>query len=249
MLYILPYKLGSRSAKALATSLNALRVRGQKRLGRSAVVINWGNKLITPFNRRGVIAVINTKEAVAQAANKITTFSVLTRAGVVTVPWTVDIAYAKGWIKDSVVMCRHTVTSSQGAGIEVVQPGHELPRCPLFTKFIPKAHEYRVHVAFGKVIDFTKKRRQNGGVTSDYIKNYANGWVFCREDAALPTMISEACVKAIAALGLHFGAVDVLYKEKENKYYILEVNTAPGIEGSTLTSYVKAFKERIGHVG
>ena len=38
-------------------------------------------------------------------------------------------------------------------------------------------------------------------------------------------------------------ALDILYNQKYQKAYILEVNTAPGLEGdSTLVSYVEGFK-------
>ena len=44
----------------------------------------------------------------------------------------------------------------------------------------------------------------------------------------------------MAALNLSFGAVDIIYNGLDNAYYALEVNTAPGIEGETMFSYVCA---------
>jgi len=46
---------------------------------------------------------------------------------------------------------------------------------------------------------------------------------------------------AVSALGLDFGAVDIIYNEHENQYYVLEVNTAPGLEGTTVEKYAEAF--------
>ena len=50
-------------------------------------------------------------------------------------------------------------------------------------------------------------------------------------------------VNAVKALGLDFGAVDIIYNEKENQYYVLEVNTAPGLEGTTLIKYAERFSK------
>ena len=48
---------------------------------------------------------------------------------------------------------------------------------------------------------------------------------------------------AIKALGLDFGAVDIIYNEAEDQHYVLEVNTAPGLEGTTLQKYTEAILE------
>jgi glutathione synthase/RimK-type ligase-like ATP-grasp enzyme len=48
----------------------------------------------------------------------------------------------------------------------------------------------------------------------------------------------------VKALGLTFGAVD-LGLTPTGKFKILEVNRAPGIEGSTIEAYVKAINKWI----
>ena len=47
------------------------------------------------------------------------------------------------------------------------------------------------------------------------------------------------------AIDLQFGAVDIIWNEKENKCYVLEINTAPGLVGTTLTKYTEAFTKEI----
>jgi glutathione synthase/RimK-type ligase-like ATP-grasp enzyme len=42
------------------------------------------------------------------------------------------------------------------------------------------------------------------------------------------------------ALGLDFGAVDIIQDDGGN-FYVLEVNTAPGLEGQTIKSYAEGF--------
>jgi glutathione synthase/RimK-type ligase-like ATP-grasp enzyme len=46
-------------------------------------------------------------------------------------------------------------------------------------------------------------------------------------------------------LGLDFGAVDIGHRIIDNKVFVFEVNTAPGIEGTTLQRYVNTFNEYI----
>ena len=52
-------------------------------------------------------------------------------------------------------------------------------------------------------------------------------------------------LRGIQALGLDFGAVDILYMASNDTAKVLEVNTAPGIEGDTLVDYYNAFMKEI----
>lgn len=241
--FIAPYKMGSESARDLARSLGALCITGNKRL-RTSVVINWGRQDL-PL-RGKVQKVLNKPEAVKMCANKIATFRALNAAGVPTLDWTQDRSVALDWLDaGDLVYCRATATGSQGVGITVVGMDDVIPHVNLYTKGFIKTHEYRVHVAFGKVIDFSKKRKRNDRECSPYIKNYNNGWVFCRDGVVLPEVVKDACIKAVNAVGLDFGALDVLYKESTNTVKIAEINSAPGIEGSTLTKYSEVFRNYI----
>jgi len=55
-------------------------------------------------------------------------------------------------------------------------------------------------------------------------------------------------VNAVNALGLDFGAVDIVYNNPERLATVIEVNSAPGMEAgsTTLFNYVKAFAEKAG---
>jgi glutathione synthase/RimK-type ligase-like ATP-grasp enzyme len=104
--------------------------------------------------------------------------------------------------------------------------------------------ELRLHVDFGKVIFLQYKKRQSEvAQTPDQklIRNHGNGWVFCPrpvEDA--PADSAAQAVLAVKALCLDFGAVDIVVGKKDNMPYVLEVNTAPGIESPTLVEAYKA---------
>jgi D-alanine-D-alanine ligase-like ATP-grasp enzyme len=92
-----------------------------------------------------------------------------------------------------------------------------------------------------------KKRKSNSEQTADQklIRNHANGWVFCPLELDDVSEDSKnAAVAACAALGLDFGAVDLVVDKRDRLPYILEVNTAPGLQSPGLISaYCNAFKE------
>ena len=98
----------------------------------------------------------------------------------------------------------------------------------------------------GAVVDIQRKARKRD-VADDavnwQVRNLDGGFIFAREGVVEAPEASEEALKAVAALGLDFGAVDIMYNARENKYYVLEVNTAPGLAGTTLEGYAKRFRE------
>jgi glutathione synthase/RimK-type ligase-like ATP-grasp enzyme len=210
-------------------------------------VINWGNP--TGFTSgAGQIPCFNHPAAVAKAINKIVALQAL-QEGYVRVPeFTTKLEEAK-----DIWFARTTITGSAGAGIRVVRKGEEIPEAPLYTRYIKKEEEWRVHVAFGQVIFAQIKLRQNGSEQDKdqkLIRNHDNGWVFGpRPIEDLPTDSAEQAIKAVAALSLDFGAVDLVIGKKDNLAYVLEINTAPGIESEGLkAAYKSAFCNKLGLV-
>jgi glutathione synthase/RimK-type ligase-like ATP-grasp enzyme len=142
---------------------------------------------------------------------------------------------------------RHSLTGSQGSGIRVIE-GEEIgTSAPLYVQYIKKKAEYRVHVFRGQVIDVQQKRKQREfeGEIDTRIRNHSRGWVFCRDGVSLPGDSARMCISACQILGLDFGAVDVIWNDKQKQAYVLEINTAPGIEGTTVESYGRAILEAL----
>jgi glutathione synthase/RimK-type ligase-like ATP-grasp enzyme len=189
----------------------------------------------------------NPPEAVAVACNKLESAKVLGNFGVPQPDFTTDPAIAQMWLDDGCsVVARTMLRANSGRGIVLVGEGHSdtLPNAPLYTKYIPKTSEYRVHVFGDRVIDAQQKRRDTGVDDADVnwqIRNCSNGFIFARSDVTLPECVRSGAVRAVSALGLDFGAVDIGYNEKRDKCRVYEVNTAPGLEGTTLESYFEAF--------
>ncbi len=210
------------------------------------VIINWGNSKAPEFYKSLVEwqAHYNDIEPVGIAVNKLRTFQALQDR--CNIPeWTTDPLIARMWEN---VVIRNKLTGFGGEGIRLwnkEDAGAEglFPDAPLYVQYKKKKKEFRVHVFKGEVIDITqkKKRKDFDGEINTKIRNYANGWVYCREDIIEPLDLREQSLAALDALGLDFGAVDIIWNEKENKSYVLEINTAPGICETTLEKYKQAF--------
>ena len=139
---------------------------------------------------------------------------------------------------------RTLINSTGGKGIVEFdyQGERNIPNAPLYTKYIPKKAEYRVHVFNGQVIDVQQKKKKRDFVEdrNTRIRNLLNGYVYTRNGIVLPTGIGDLAVAATTAVGYLYGAVDIIYNEKQNRCYVLEVNSRPGLMGTTLEKYVDA---------
>jgi glutathione synthase/RimK-type ligase-like ATP-grasp enzyme len=238
-LKILPYNIGSESAKALAQALGVKRIKphGNYRPQSFVTVLNWG--FSGEFSHPKML---NKPSAVARASNKLTTLRVLKDAGIPVPDFTTDKAAARAWQQDGFrVLCRTLLNSHSGKGIVIAQPEDSLVSAPLYTKYTNKDYEYRIHVFNGHVIDICEKRKRNGEeTTNNLIRTLSNGWVFCREGVNLSEAAKSRSIKAVQALGLDFGAVDLI--ARGSHHWVLEVNSAPGLQGTTLEKYTEALR-------
>ena len=239
---LIPYKMGSRSAKALAAELGIKRARpnGNFRNNFRHKILNWGNSM--PFQFPSRWGVLNHPDAVRLSACKLKSFRSFQEHGVPTPLWTTDKQEAEAFsFRGFTVFARHLLSGRSGQGITVVQPGQPMPDAPLYTVMFKKVTEYRVHSTATKVFDFQAKLKRRGQDADEYIHNYDNGRVFCRNGIELPQSAADASILAVAALGLDFGAVDVGVDE-EGKAAVFEVNSAPSLQGTTLKSYANMIR-------
>lgn len=141
------------------------------------------------------------------------------------------------------VFARTLVNSTNGRGIVEFEVGEgTTPRAPLYTEYIPKKAEYRVHVFGSEVIDVQQKKKKRGyeNERDTRVRNMANGYVYCRDGIVPPAGINELAINAVRSVGYDYGAVDIIYNEKRNRLYVLEVNSRPGLLGTTLDKYSSA---------
>lgn len=254
---IVPYNKASKGAKNLAQSLRAalknkvLRVAPDSTTFKPRMTdfnINWGCSKEWYWGNNYKIADIN------MATNKYKSFicmsiwnSMWPELSINTPDWTDDFTYASKWIEDGhTVFARTILNGHSGQGIVVCTKETGLVPAPLYTLYKKKRHEYRVHIfkeknLTHKVIDVTqKKKRKEAEIVNTQIRNHKNGWVYARQDIIEPSDLRTQALNAAKCFDLPFIAVDLIWNEYENKCYVLEVNTAPGIDGTTLQKYTDA---------
>jgi glutathione synthase/RimK-type ligase-like ATP-grasp enzyme len=203
------------------------------------LVINWGGGGVDGLNSRAEVAIC-----------KDVCLNTLQNNCVPCPDFTTSLESAQEWVREgSSVVCRTLTRGSGGQGIIIANSVEELVSAPLYTRYIKKREEYRVHVFAGEVIDVQRKAR-NSSVSDDsvnwQVRTHDNGFVFVRQDVELPAAARDMAIQALAATGLTFGAVDLIFNEHHNQYYVLEINTAPGLEGQTITSYADAIQRYAG---
>ncbi len=144
-----------------------------------------------------------------------------------------------------VLFARTLINSTNGRGIVEFEytPGRVPPAAPLYTEYIPKKAEYRVHVFNGEVIDIQQKKKRRGfdeDERNTRVRNMANGYVYTREGIVPPAGLDTLAIAAVNAVGYQYGAVDIIFNEKRNQCYVLEVNSRPGLMGTTVERYAEA---------
>ena len=237
-----------KSSRALAKEL------GVKRNRYADTIINWksGVSLLpTAFK------VLNNATAVRRSSNKLRSLQIMEEAGLNVPPFSTELQdldpksgdtifgrnlyHSKG--NDIVAMSITTNTKKYFLPqTDEIRAKEQFLTKEYFVKWLKSRAEYRYHVAFGKVILCTKKIPTDDNACN-FIRNHQGGlWsqVTCLETPRF----SEACIKAVKAHGLDFGAVDFLNIKGEP--VMLEVNTAPGLEvENRLALYVAAFRQYI----
>lgn len=260
-MFIFPYKAGSASAKVLSAELTAKRIKLEGSAFKGSpkkTVINWGASAVS--DEVAKCNIINPPEAVALASNKLKFFEKVDDSNdniyeededfddIVNFPsFTTSKRTAARWLNSGkVVVERHKLTGNSGEGIRLVENEDDLQTAPLYVQYVPKKQEYRVHVANGMVVDLQRKARRRDVADEDInwrIRNHDNGFIFQRNDLVVPPQVERQAVNACKAVGLDFGAVDIVFNDHQQKAFVLEINTAPGLTGSTLEGYVKRFKD------
>jgi glutathione synthase/RimK-type ligase-like ATP-grasp enzyme len=258
---VLPYRQGSKGAKALATALGGkvLRLEGSTfRAKEDDLIINWGNTHTNDQMMYGDAApVLNDGDLIRGVSNKLSFFRLMTEKGlqdVIPLYWTNPEEIPSEAFP---VVCRTVLAGHSGDGIVIAGDRSELVSAPLYVMYQKKKDEYRVHC--GSKTDSTpdpfsggsyasaiavqrKARRQDHENPNWQVRNLANGFVYVRNDVNPPASVVEVALQAFGATGLVFGAVDVIWNQEKQRAFVLEINTAPGLEGQTIEDYAAFFR-------
>lgn len=197
-------------------------------------VVRWGSSMGEDTD-----LVLNKATAVAKAANKLESLKIMKEAGV-DVP---RFSISPTDFGDDAVCLGRTIFHRGGTDINVLQEYHtDAIYSDYFTEYIPAVQEFRLHMFRGELIGAQVKKFEGEGEEAEVpIRNHSNGYVFVPFMHSRPHQRRiDTAGAAIEALGLDFGAVDLLVSA-DDRSIVLEVNTAPGLSSDrTLEAYTEA---------
>lgn len=103
-----------------------------------------------------------------------------------------------------------------------------------FMEYVESDREYRVHIFKGKSIRISEKR-----FTDETKKEY----ITAKPGEINLKIVRDAAKLAVSAIGLDFGAVDILARGEDHndQVFVLEVNAAPGLGGTMPALYSRVF--------
>jgi hypothetical protein len=258
MLFILYNASGRKSGRALRQELSKVykkEILGGfprrfdkvgKRQKSLSMIVNIGNTEDVDFKGR----ILNNQNMVRAASNKRSSRKIFSEK---------DIPSPKLFLRGSQVsradlpVIGRTSYHKKGNGFWYCHSLQEVQRAvnsgaTHFLQFIPGTREYRVHL-FAKnraldsdersVEDYTsvkmvEKVWQGAGIPDPDLpqKNHDFGWVFLGQQGRREEelgVVRYAAKQAISALGIDFGAVDVMYRIRDKEPFVLEVNSAPSL--------------------
>lgn len=235
-----------------------------RRLRADDVVINWGAKRIrhpsiitNPTGMDVGIAprIINKPDVIAYNSDKLSFFRncINDAALALYIPrFTTDRFEAEEWIVEgSRIVCRTVLTGHSGEGIVIADRVEDLVSAPLYVEYKKKKLEFRVHFTWngvGATNCFLYQRKARSSTVADenvnwLIRNRQNGFIYTDRDIPEQhdAMLMDLTRTFANVSGLNFGALDIIWTERTNSYWLLEVNTAPGMCQSTAEKYADAF--------
>lgn len=215
------------------------------------VLVRWGSRKEMPH----ADLVLNTARAIRMASDKVQAIRAFQNAGIPTVPcfttWPEALAAASGGI-----ILGRTRSGMQGRGIVAYDPsrsrGLRYLRQPAnphewYTIYHEPTREVRLHVVDGEVVriqgkylDFPEQAERN-----PFVRNHKTGYRYRQPRSNLRRQRRELAIEAVRALGLDFGAVDMLLFGNERDPMVLEINTAPACSPLTAERYAEAIERMI----
>lgn len=249
VLHLYAWNEHSEGARELCQALGIRRIRRERStyVGcHNKTVVNWGSTTL-PGNIQES-RIINRPETVAAMSNKRTFFDLLSIGDARLPEFTTRIQDALRWLNErgTKVVERHVLNGHSGNGIRIVENSLDLQNAPLYTKYVPKKAEYRVHFGGGQIIDVQRKIRDpNREPTNWAVRSHENGFIYVRNGVqdGMPRDVLEQAAIVIRESGLDFGAIDIIYNQSRAEAYVLEINTAPGLTGETVNSYANYFRQ------
>jgi hypothetical protein len=212
-------------------SVNTVALRHKNYILRRQLVINWGRREC-PRSTHNQVVLNNNIEFVR---TKLTSKNKLITEGVPTPPL---LTYEQ-------ITNDCFIRLNDGSTIYLAKEGEiQVPArssVAYATKRIKRSVEFRVHIVGGDIVAAFKKVPNEKG--SPMLKSFNSQFVKIDltnvEGSSLTDTGREIAIRSVVALSLDFGAVDLL-KDPDGNFWVLEVNTSPGLNSVTSLLYARA---------
>ncbi len=197
----------------------------------NSIIIRWGTReSIYPANS----IIYNKATAIGNATDKLMSRQLFAEKGV-SAP---RLLNQVDDYKEGIIIARPFI-HSKGRNFVVLNNKQELENHWrdgwYYSEFVDKVREFRVHVGHSKVLAVMEKHNpNNGNLAWNRAQNDTEPFTRIKQaetdEQNLLSVLQEG-IKAVNALGLDMGGVDVLL-DKNGVAYVLEVNTAPTLNSS-----------------
>ena len=202
--------------------------------GHNKMIIRWGTQEPILTNKKSII--YNKSKALANSTDKGLSRKIMNETGV-QVPTAVNL---KNYQTVNYPVIARPPIHSKGYNFIILNNkqeflNHYSPNNFYYSEFIDKEREFRVHAGHGKVLALMEKVKPKDPKELAWNRavNDSDPFIYIKWNEInkqnLKEVLREA-LKAIDALELDMGGVDVMYKD--GKAYVLEVNTAPTLNSS-----------------
>lgn len=193
---------------------------------------------------------LNSIDFIRLCSNKKALSDLLVENGIRTVQFFNKEEYSESM---GTVLVRDNLYSFGGRGITVARNEEEVSKAigNWVTPFLRFTVEYRVHIFNGKIIRIQKKVNGSEQQEEEYpIRNHSRGYFFSVRTTKNIGMDNFSALQAFVDKVVelfpekHFCGLDI-GKTKQN-HYVIENNSAIGLEESTLYLYASKFCEEFG---
>jgi hypothetical protein len=201
------------------------------------VLIRWGSSCTGSFSKE-----LNSAQGVANASNKGKMMRLLKANTLIQTAPVSMICDGERYdgSPDDYVYVRTTTTMN----VEYGKFRDLASRAIYVSKpLINRAHEYRVQVFNGKIVGIYEKKPHQQDT------RLFKSWNchFYKLDPAVCTCREKGqamAIEAVKTMGLLFGGVD-LVKTTDNKYYVIEVNSSPGLNSLNVDKWADMMLEYV----
>ena len=198
-----------------------------------SILIRWGSRMELPTN--GSTVVYNRADAISNITNKYRSRQLFAENGVATPK---NITLDNVVDADFPIIARPFQHSKGRNFIELnditALRNHYNNSRYYYSAFVNKTHEFRIHVALGKVLGVMEKNPVEGSIAWNRAVTDSDPFTYIpwsdTDSRNLKPVLLEA-LKAVDAVGADMGGVDVMMTA-DGSASVLEVNSAPTLNSS-----------------